>query len=148
MTGWVGYAVGNPEIIAAMSKLNRTNDFNLTAVSQYATIEALTGPQDSVETMRPTFETVEYHLLSCARVPGFEVKPPKVPSIFSQMLKSDGNEGYTDVTGTLQQLFSKKSDGLITGGGFGAPENVPSQLCYKLGYFKKAIRRLHINLEK
>ena len=96
MTGWrVGYAVGNPEIIAAMSKLTGQTTSNLTAVSQYATIEALTGPQDSVETMRQAFEerlNTIYPLL--CQVPGFEVvKPQGAFYLFPNVKKSDGDEG-------------------------------------------------------
>ena len=79
MTGWrVGYAVGDPEIISAMSKLTGQTTSNLTSVSQYAAIEALTGPQDSVDIMRKVFEerlNTIYPLL--CEVPGFEVVKPQ-----------------------------------------------------------------------
>ena len=89
MTGWrVGYAVGDPEIIAAMSKLTGQTTSNLTAVSQYATIEALTGPQDSVETMRQAFENVSIpFILSCAKSLVLVNKPQVSLSTSSQMLK-------------------------------------------------------------
>ena len=46
LTGWrVGFAVGNPEIISGMAKIISQTTSNLTAVSQYAAIEALTGDQ-------------------------------------------------------------------------------------------------------
>lgn len=43
MTGWrVGFAVGEPEIISGMAKIYSQTHTNLTSVSQYAAIEALT----------------------------------------------------------------------------------------------------------
>src|SRR5574340_1203969 len=57
MTGWrIGFAVGNPEIIGAMSKIASQTTSNPSAVAQYAAIEALTGDQSTVETMRLAFE--------------------------------------------------------------------------------------------
>ena len=57
MTGWrVGFAVGEPEIISGMAKIISQTTSNLTSVSQYAAIEALTGDQSSIEEMRKAFE--------------------------------------------------------------------------------------------
>ncbi|MDU7551983.1 MAG: pyridoxal phosphate-dependent aminotransferase, partial [Streptococcus mitis] len=101
MTGWrVGYAVGDSEIIAAMSKLTGQTTSNLTSVSQYAAIEALTGPQDSVDIMRQAFEerlNTIYPLL--CEVPGFEVvKPQGAFYLFPNVKKAMEMKGYTDVT--------------------------------------------------
>ena len=57
-------------------------------MSQYAAIEALTGPQDSVDIMRKAFEerlNTIYPLL--CEVPGFEVVKPQGAFYLFQMLK-------------------------------------------------------------
>ena len=72
------FAVGDPEIISGMAKIISQTTSNLTAVSQYAAIEALTGDQSSIEEMRQAFEerlNTIYPLL--AEVPGFEVIKPQ-----------------------------------------------------------------------
>ena len=52
MTGWrLSYAVGDPEIIAAMSKLTGQTTSNLTSVPQYG-YRSLNRTTDSAETMR------------------------------------------------------------------------------------------------
>lgn len=57
MTGWrIGYAVGEADIIAAMSKIAGQTTSNPSAVAQYAAVEALSGEQDTVESMRQAFE--------------------------------------------------------------------------------------------
>ncbi len=56
-TGWrIGYTCGDKEIIAAMIKLQSQSTSNPTSISQMAAVEALNGPQDSVEIMRKEFE--------------------------------------------------------------------------------------------
>ena len=151
MTGWrVGYAVGDPEIIAAMSKLTGQTTSNLTAVSQYATIEALTGPQDSVEVMRQAFEerlNTIYPLL--CEVPGFEVvKPQGAFYLFPNVKKAMEMKGYSDVTAFTTAILEEVGLALITGAGFGAPENVRLSYATDLDTLKEAVSRLKAFMEK
>ena len=100
MTGWrVGFAVGEPEIISGMAKIISQTTSNLTSVSQYAAIEALTGDQSSIEEMRKAFEerlNTIYPLL--AEVPGFEViKPQGAFYLFPNVKKAMEIKGYTNV---------------------------------------------------
>jgi aspartate aminotransferase len=47
MTGWrIGYAAGPVELIKAMGKIQSQSTSNPCSISQYAALEALTGPQD------------------------------------------------------------------------------------------------------
>jgi aspartate aminotransferase len=49
MTGWrIGYAGGREDLIKAMSMLQSQSTSNPVAVSQWAAVEALTGPQDFI----------------------------------------------------------------------------------------------------
>ena len=46
MTGWrIGYAAGEPDIIAAMGRLQDSVTSNPTSIAQYAAVAALNGPQ-------------------------------------------------------------------------------------------------------
>jgi aspartate aminotransferase len=57
MTGWrIGFAGAPLQLIKAMDKLQSQSTSNTSSISQAAAIEALTGPQDSVEQMRKAFE--------------------------------------------------------------------------------------------
>jgi aspartate aminotransferase len=56
MTGWrVGYAAGPKEIIAKMIALQSQMLTQTASISQHAAVEALTGDQSSIETMREAF---------------------------------------------------------------------------------------------
>ncbi len=49
MTGWrIGYAGGPAELIAAMRKIQSQSTSNPCSISQWAAVEALTGPQDFI----------------------------------------------------------------------------------------------------
>jgi aspartate aminotransferase len=57
MTGWrIGYAAGPKDVIDAVTRIQSHNTSNPTSISQRAAWQALTGPQDDVETMRAEFE--------------------------------------------------------------------------------------------
>lgn len=58
MTGWrIGYAAANQDIATIMSNLQSHTTSNPCSISQYASVEGLTGPQDSLEEMRKEFNS-------------------------------------------------------------------------------------------
>jgi aspartate aminotransferase len=57
MTGWrIGFAGAPVELIKAMDKLQSQSTSNPNSIAQAAAVEALTGPQTSIEAMRKVFE--------------------------------------------------------------------------------------------
>ena len=52
MTGWrIGYAAGAKEIIKAMTNIQSQSTSNPTSISQWAAVEAISGPQDAIAMM-------------------------------------------------------------------------------------------------
>ena len=145
----IGYAVGEPEIIAAMSKVAGQTTSNPTTVAQYAAIEALTGSQETVEIMRQAFEerlNTIYPLL--AQVPGFEViKPQGAFYLFPNVKKAMEMKGYIDVTAFTTAILEEVGVALVTGAGFGAPENVRLSYATDLETLKEAVQRLQHFME-
>jgi aspartate aminotransferase len=57
MTGWrIGYAAGPVELIKAMGTIQSQSTSNPCSISQYAAVEALTGPQDFLPEFREAFQ--------------------------------------------------------------------------------------------
>jgi len=57
MTGWrIGYAGGPDTLIGAMRKIQSQSTSNPCSISQWAAVEALTGPQDFIAENRKVFE--------------------------------------------------------------------------------------------
>ncbi|MGE0226685.1 MAG: pyridoxal phosphate-dependent aminotransferase, partial [Acetobacteraceae bacterium] len=57
MTGWrIGFAGGPVALIKAMDKLQSQSTSNPSTIAMAAAVEAVSGPQDSVEDMRKVFE--------------------------------------------------------------------------------------------
>jgi aspartate aminotransferase len=57
MTGWrIGYAAGPVPLVRAMGKIQSQSTSNPSSISQWAAVEALTGPQDFLEPNRRLFQ--------------------------------------------------------------------------------------------
>lgn len=145
MTGWrIGYALGNQEIIDGMITIASQSTSNSTAVSQYAAIEALTGEQDPVEEMRVAFEerlNILYPLVS--NLSGVTLnKPQGAFYLFPNVKETLAMCGYENVTKWVEDLLEETGVALVTGEGFGAPENVRLSYATDLGTLEEAVRRI------
>jgi len=78
MTGWrLGYAIGNPEIISRMTKLQININSCATAFIQKAAIKALNGPQDCVVEMVGEYKRRRDAIVKgLNRIKGFNCKTP------------------------------------------------------------------------
>ena len=114
MTGWrVGYTLSNETVAKAMSSYLSHSTGAPATPAQYAAIEALTGPQDSVETMRQEFEKRRDHLVErMNKVPGVScLKPQGAFYVMMDMSGFVGKEMYGHVIENdvdFAQLFLEK----------------------------------------
>lgn len=151
MTGWrIGFAVGDPEIIGAMSKIASQTTSNPSAVAQYAAIEALTGDQSTVETMRLAFEERLNTILPLINeVPGFEaIKPQGAFYLFPKVTKAMEMKGFSDITAFCDDILEETGVAVVTGAGFGAPENLRLSYATDIETLLAAVKRLKAYMEK
>lgn len=145
MTGWrIGYAVGDEKIIKAMIDIASQSTSNPTAVSQYAAVEALTGPQDTVEEMRQAFEERLNRIYpQVLEIPGVTMeKPQGAFYLFPNVKKTLALCGYDDVTAWVTDLLEEAQVALVTGAGFGSDENVRLSYATDLATLEEAVRRI------
>ncbi|HEY8517975.1 MAG TPA: alanine transaminase [Candidatus Binatia bacterium] len=78
MPGWrVGFAVGNAEIIAALSRMKSYLDYGIFQPVQIAAIAALNGPQDCVDEIREVYRLRRNALCDGLTRAGWNVPRPK-----------------------------------------------------------------------
>lgn len=79
MTGWrIGYSACEPAIAKAMADMQSHVTSNPNSIAQKAAVEALRGPQESIEAMRVEFEkrrNVMWERIN--RIPGFSARKPQ-----------------------------------------------------------------------
>jgi aspartate aminotransferase len=97
MTGWrLGWMVGPVDVIAAASNLQSHLSSNVSNISQRAALEALTGPQETVEEMRQAFERRRNVIVAeLNRIPGVLCPTPEGAFYV-----------YPDVTGLLGRAWN------------------------------------------
>jgi LL-diaminopimelate aminotransferase len=78
MTGWrIGMAMGNPDIIAAMSKVKENTDSGIFNAVQYAGIKALTEANDNIPRMLDIYKRRAKVLVETLRACGLAAEAPK-----------------------------------------------------------------------
>jgi LL-diaminopimelate aminotransferase len=78
MTGWrIGMALGNPEILAAMSKVKENTDSGIFNPIQYAGIQALRHEAAAIDRMRTIYGQRRSLVLKTLRKIGINFEPPR-----------------------------------------------------------------------
>ncbi|HUP95811.1 MAG TPA: alanine transaminase [Burkholderiales bacterium] len=78
MAGWrVGFMVGNRELVTALARMKSYHDYGTFTPIQVASIIALEGPQECVETVRSCYQKRRDVLTSGLQAAGWNVDVPK-----------------------------------------------------------------------
>ncbi len=115
MTGWrIGFAVGNSEAIQNLGKLKTNIDSGVFQAIQEAGIVALTGNQESVETMKQIFARRRDTVVDGLTAIGIKVRKPR--ATFYIWAHVPG--GYTSAD-FAEKLIEEKGIVVTPGSGFG-----------------------------
>ncbi len=78
MTGWrVGWACGNPQLVAALAKVKSNIDSGIFSAVQLAAVAALSGKQDYLQAMRDLYQQRRDCLVDGLKCLGWEAMRPK-----------------------------------------------------------------------
>ncbi len=78
MAGWrVGFMVGNRDLVTALARMKSYHDYGLFTPIQVASIIALEGPQDCVQTVRQVYQGRRDVLCSGLKSVGWDIEIPK-----------------------------------------------------------------------
>jgi len=145
MTGWrVGYALAPAAWIKAMLKVQGHSTSNTNSMAQWAAVEALTGPQESVGTMLAEYTKRRAWLLNALReIPGFSCSEPEgafyafpdVRGCLKKDLKTSGD--------FAQRLLEEEHTVVTDGAGFGAEGFIRISYATSMEQIRKGIDRIH-----
>lgn len=146
MTGWrIGYALGNKEVISALTKYASQANGNPTGVSQHAVIAAYNNETNEVEEMRQSFEkrlNEAYDLI--VSVPGFKLsnKPHGAFYLFPDVSEAAKMTGYDSVDDFNLALIEEAHVVTVVGSSFGIPECLRFSYAVDEETFAEGIRRI------
>lgn len=131
MTGWrIGYTASSPEIARGIASLQGHTTSNSTTFVQWAALEALRGPQGTIEAMRQEFDKRRVYLLkrlramkgiTCANASGAFYLLPDVSAYFG---KRDGDKIIKNSVDFCSYLLDKAHLAVVPGSAFEAPATV------------------------
>ena len=127
MTGWrIGYAGGPSQLIKAMAKIQSQSTSNPSSISQYATLEALNGPQDHIAANNAVFrERRDLVVAMLNQASGIRCPTPE--GAFYVYPSCEGTIGRTTASGkTLEtdedfvtELLEQEGVAVVQGSAFG-----------------------------
>jgi aspartate aminotransferase len=144
MTGWrIGYTIGPAELIDRMATIQSHQTSNPTSIAQMAAIEALTGPQESVEIMTREFQRRRDYLVPALnRIPGIRCFMPQgafyaYPDIRG-LLKGE----IKSCEGLAARLLEESFIALTAGCAFGTNGFIRMSYATAFSELEKTIQRL------
>lgn len=151
MTGWrVGYGAGPQEWMSHIAKIQSQETTNTCTMSQHAAIEALKGPQDSIDKMRAIFRSRRNLIadrldaikgITCSRPDGAFYVFPNVEGLLRR-------GGVQDDIGLCRYLLDEAKVAVVPGAGFGTPGYVRFSYTLPDERLEEAIVRVEHAVEK
>ena len=144
MTGWrVGYALAPAEWTKVMLRVQGHSTSNTNSIAQWAAVEALNGPQESVGIMLAEYTRRRAWLLNALReIPGFKCNEPEgafyafpdVRGCLHKSLKTSGD--------FARQLLEEEHTVVTDGAGFGAEGFIRISYATSMEQIKEGIERI------
>lgn len=126
MTGWrLGYAAGPANVIEGAARIQSHNTSNASTVSQYAALEALTGPQDFPRMLRDTYRKRRDLIVEKLKgIPGITCSKPTgafyvFPNVSSYFGKEYQGTFIRNSYGLAHYLLSEAKVAVVPGEAFG-----------------------------
>lgn len=150
MTGWrVGYALAPVDWTKAMLKVQGHSTSNATSIAQFAAVEALTGPQESVGTMLAEYTRRRAWLLDALRqIPGITCNEPEgafyaFPSVRACL----GNSVHTSDE-FARRLLEEEHAVVTDGAAFGAEGYLRISYATSMDQLQEGVTRIRRFVEK
>jgi aspartate aminotransferase len=154
MTGWrIGYAAGPKPLITAMTNIQSQSTSNPTSISQKASLEALNGPQDFIQTMLKEFERRRTYMVdrlnampgvTCFKPSGAFYAFPNFSGVFG---RKAGSTTIADSTALSQYLLESVNVAVVPGVAFGADENIRLSYATSFENIQKGLDRIQKAIE-
>ena len=150
MTGWrIGYAAGPAELIKAMDMVQGQQTSGACTIAQWASVEALTGPQDFIPVRRKAFEERRDLVVSMLNQAKF-LKCPKPEGAFYVYPSVAGAIGRTAPSGKVigtdedfvTELLEETGVAVVHGSAFGQGPNFRVSYATSLAQLENACKKI------
>ncbi|MCR4678533.1 MAG: pyridoxal phosphate-dependent aminotransferase [Lachnospiraceae bacterium] len=155
MTGWrIGYTGSSVEIAKLMSAMQSHATSNPNSIAQFASVEALTGPQDDMQKMKEEFDKRRVHMYERVKaMPYVDVmKPEGAFYLFidmSEALKKSYKGEKLETSAKLaEHLLNDYAVAVIPCADFGFPTHIRLSYAISLEQIDKGLDRIETFLKE
>ena len=149
MTGWrIGYAMGPSDVIAAAGKIQSQSTSNATSIAQFAALEAIRGPQDTVTMMVEQFHKRRDVIVERLNViPGFHCLKPEgafyvFPNISGLFGKAANGKPLATPCDVADYLLDEAKVAGVPGEDFGSQKHIRFSYATSLDDIEKGCQRI------
>jgi aspartate aminotransferase len=149
MTGWrIGYAMGASDVIAAAGKIQSQSTSNPTSIAQWAALEAVRGPQESVTMMVREFHKRRDVIVERLNaIPGFHCLKPEgafyvFPNIAGLIGKSANGKKLSSPCDVADYLLDEAKVAGVPGEDFGSQQHIRFSYATSLADIEKGCKRV------
>jgi aspartate aminotransferase len=145
MTGWrVGFGLGPKPVIDAVIKLHSHMTSNPTSIAQKAAIEALNGPQESVQTMLAEYRRRrEFVVDRLRKIPGVSVQTPMGAFYaYPNVRKAMEDVGITTTLDFAEKLLAKAHVAVVPGEAFGTNHHIRISYATSMKELERGLDRI------
>ncbi len=144
MTGWrIGYVLGPRDLVAAVQKIQSHSTSNPPSISQKAALEALTGPQDSVEMMLAEYtRRRDFVVQRLNGIPGVECTSPGGAFYAYPNISSSYARGIKDSLDFSEQLLEQAHVAVVPGSAFGTENHIRISYATSLEQLDRGLSRI------
>ncbi len=145
MTGWrIGFALAPAPVIGAMLKLQSHATSNPTSISQKAAVEALRGPQDSVNVMLAEYRKRRDFVVQRLRaIPGVTCAEPKGAFYAYPNIGVGMKNGISSAMQFSEKLLEKAGVAVVPGEAFGTDRHVRISYATSMHELERGLERIH-----
>lgn len=144
MTGWrIGYVLAPAQLVSAIGKLQSQSTSNPTSIAQYAALEALRGPMDSVGTMLAEYARRRERIVAGLRaIKGVTCTAPAGAFYVFPNISAQYRGELRDDTAISKALLDRAHVAVVPGEAFGAPGHVRMSYATSIDRIEEGLRRL------
>jgi aspartate aminotransferase len=144
MTGWrIGYVLGPQDVVSAVQKLQSHSTSNPTSISQKAALEAVTGPQDSVQQMLAEYTKRRTFVVERLRaIGGVHCEMPGGAFYAYPNIAASFEHGIENSMDFAVKLLEKEHVAVVPGSAFGTRAHIRISYATSMELLDKGLTRI------
>ena len=146
MTGWrIGFGLVPPALVGAMTKLQSHSTSNPTSIAQKASVEALRGPQDSVQAMLAEYRRRRDFVVKRLReIPGVKCAEPRGAFYaYPNVGVIIGKNGIQSTLQLAERLLAEVNVAVVPGEAFGTDQHIRISYAASMQDLERGLDRIH-----